>query len=94
MSFAKKNAQAADECDILPLFCDRLLLTFKHEFLDNVLLRQPPGKTPVDSINIDGWQIHPTGPQRAQNKHLCALCKILETVCDSVQVLRAITPFR
>ena len=60
----------------------------------NVLLGTPPGKTPAGSINIDGRQIHPSGPHLAQNKPLNALCKTLETLCDSVQVLGAITQFR
>ena len=56
-----KNAQAADDCESLPFYCDQLLLICTNEFLNNGLLGKPPGKTPGGSLNITGWQIHPSG---------------------------------
>ena len=80
-----KNAQAADEYESLPFYCDQLLLIFTNDFFNDVMLRKPSGKTPGNSLNISGWQIHPSGQQLAQNKHLGVLWKTLETFCYSVQ---------
>ena len=89
-----KSVQAADKCERLSFVCKELSLVCKNEFLNNATLDKPLGNTPTCSINICECQIDPSGPSLAQTNHFGALCKKLETLCNSVKVLGATTPSR